>query len=54
MADLAQRLPNAPTPVAQASVTKEEFEELKAQLAALIARNAELESAPKPRIGQRR
>ncbi len=54
MAELAQRLPNAPAPVAQAGVSKEEFEQVKAQLAALMARNAELESAPKARVGNRR
>ncbi len=52
MAELAQRLPSPPVPVAQAGVSKEEFEIVKNQLAALMARNAELEA--KPRVGNRR
>ncbi len=53
IAALATKMPSPPVPAAMAGVSKEEFEEVKAQLAKLMARNAELEVA-KPRIGQRR
>jgi len=42
--ELSKQLPSAPVPVAQAGVSKEEFEALKSQLAELMAQNAELQA----------
>jgi hypothetical protein len=43
----------APVPVAESGVSREEFDQLRGQLAQLMARNAELEAKPKaaPRAG---
>lgn len=43
---IAMALPPTPAPVASSGVSREEFEALQAQLAALMAKNAELESKP--------